>query len=97
MLTIDSIINDTGFDKLKVMKLTSSESCETLLISLEKGNTFPNHTSPREALLVMLEGEIVFSIDNSEYEIPQRHTFKFPAHTTHKVYARENSKFLIIR
>ena len=97
MLTIDPTISDIGFNKLQVLKLSSEENCETLLVSLEKGHAFPEHTSPRDALLVLLEGEIVFSIQNEEYQIQVHQTFKCPALTPHKVYSRENSKFLIIR
>lgn len=97
MLTINSTISETGYDKLQVLKLSSGENCETLLISLEKGHTFPEHTSPRDAMLVLLEGEIVFSIQNKEYNIQTHQTIKFPALTPHKVYSKENSKFLIVR
>ena len=97
MLEIKSTISEASYEGLKVLKLASSESCETLLISLEKESTFPEHTSPRDALLVVLEGAIVFSIANSEYQLQKHQTFAFPAHVKHKVYSKEDSKFLIIR
>ena len=97
MFEIRSTITETAFEGLKVVKLASGEGCETLLISLEKKITFPEHTSPRDALLVVLEGVIVFSITNSEYQLEKHQTFAFPAHFKHTVYAKEDSKFLIIR
>ncbi|NNM23831.1 MAG: cupin domain-containing protein [Flavobacteriaceae bacterium] len=97
MLQIDPTINDTGFSGLKVTKLWASSSCETLLISLEKGHTFPEHTSPRDALLVLLEGKVLFRINNSEIEINKHEVFSFKAETPHNVFADKNSKFLIIR
>ena len=97
MFEIDSTITKTAFEGLNVVKLASGEDCETLLISLEKKSTFPEHTSPRDALLVVLDGAIVFSITNSEYQLQKHQTFTFPAHFKHKVYAKEDSKFLIIR
>jgi quercetin dioxygenase-like cupin family protein len=97
MFEIDSMIQEIPFEGLTVVKLSAKEGCETLLISLEKGSTFPEHTSPRDTLLVVLEGAIVFSINNSVYQIGEYQTFTFPAHIKHKVYSSKNSKFLIIR
>ena len=97
MLQIDPTILTTNYNGLSVVKLASGKTCETLLIALEKGHTFPEHTSPRDALLVVLEGDIVFSIRNSEIQIKKHQTFKFKAEIPHTVFANANSKFLIIR
>ena len=97
MLEIKSIIADGAFDGLKVLKLASRETCETLFITLEKDAIFPEHSSPRDTLLVMLEGKVVFRINNSEYELNKHQTFKFPAHVKHEVHSKMDSKFLIIR
>lgn len=97
MPVIDPTILNTDYDGLSVVKLTSGGSCETLLIALEKAHTFPEHTSPRDALLVVLEGDITFSINNSKIQIKKHQTFKFKAEIPHTVFANSNAKFLIIR
>ncbi len=97
MYQIGNTINTTEVKGLKVDKLASKDKCETLLIVLEKAHTFPEHTSPRDTLLVMLEGDISFTINNEDYSLQKHQTFTFPAEKKHKVLARENSTFLIIR
>ena len=97
MYEINNTVRDSVIDGLTVTVLSRSETCETLLITLEKGKLFPEHTSPREALLVLLEGSIVFSISAKEFQIEKSQSFVFPAHEKHHVLAKEDAKFLIIR
>jgi quercetin dioxygenase-like cupin family protein len=97
MLTTDKRIEETTFKGLSVQKIFHSASAETLLITLEKDHDFPEHTSPRDALLVMLAGNIIFRIKGIDYSLVYPDSFTFPAKEPHKVHAEENSKFLIIR
>ena len=97
MYEIDHLISETTYDGLSVQKLSKTESTETLLITLEKDCDFPEHTSPRDALLVMMEGEIKFNIQNKQYKLSSWETFKFSANERHNVHSISSSKFLIIR
>lgn len=96
MYQINNTINDKDFNKLQVAKLNDGPA-ETLLIILEKDAIFPEHTSPRDAHLIVLEGEIQFHINSEKYRLKKHQDFKFPKETPHWVEAIENSKFLIIR
>ncbi len=97
MYQIKETIINTDFNGLTPVKLASKEACETILISLEKGHDFPEHTSPRDATLVVLEGDIEFNINEKKYLLLKHQIFNFPAHIKHWVHANDNSKFLIIR
>ena len=97
MYTIKDDIALQPFDKLQVQKLVKNESLEILSISLEKDAVFPEHTSPTDAQLILLDGFIAFYIKGECYEIKKEQRFSFPKQTAHWVKANENSKFLIIR
>jgi len=90
-------IAEQKFDKLQVQKLVKTEALEILSISLEKGATFPEHTSPTDAQLIVLEGDIIFHINDNSYQLKSQQNFNFPKATPHSVRANKNSKFLIIR
>ena len=62
MYKIDNHIRTEGFDGLKVHRLTQTESLEVLLISLEKDAIFPEHSSPKDAHLLVLEGDFFLFI-----------------------------------
>ena len=97
MYTINDNIKKQEYKKLDVQKLVTSDSFEILSISLAKNATFPKHTSPTDANLIVLEGDIVFYINGQSYHLTHQQHFGFPKKVEHWVSANENSKFLIIR
>ena len=97
MYTIKNTINETTFNGLNARKILDINAQEILQISLEKGALFPKHTSPRDAHLIMLEGDIAFFINGKEYQLTKYQIFHFPKNDEHWVEANQNSKFLIIR
>ena len=97
MYNISSQIADQRFENLQIQKIVKTNALEILSISLEKGATFPEHTSPSDAQLIVLEGAVIFNINQEEYVLLKHQLFCFPKETPHWVKANENSKFLIIR
>ncbi len=92
-----NIILETEIKELKATNIFTSDSTETLLITLEKDKLFPTHTSPKTAFLVVLEGNINFYIENKTVTLAKHQSYTFQKSIEHKVTANENSKFLIIR
>lgn len=78
-------------------KPLKNDAFEILSISLEKGAVLPEHTSPRDAFLVVLEGALDFNIDGRVFSLESLEDFSFPRNAAHWVEAREDSRFLIIR
>ena len=97
MYTIKNSIETQKYHKLQVGIVAETEKFDILSISLEKDAVFPNHSSPTDAQLIVLEGDILFHIDGERYQLTKYQCFNFPARTEHWVKAKENSKFLIIR
>ena len=97
MIPTEKRIKDIGYKGLNMLKLSKTESTETLLISLEKGHEIPKHISPKDTLLVVLSGEITFKMDDNNLNLETFDHYKFGAQVPHSVVARRNSKFLIIR
>lgn len=97
MYQIKNTIKSQGFDNLQIQKLAKNDSLEILSISLAKGAIFPEHSSPTDANLVLLEGEIVFHINGENYPISKLEHLSFSKDEKHWVEAFEDSKFLIIR
>ncbi len=92
-----NIITETKTRGLKVTKIFKSDSTETLLITLGKGKLFPTHTSPKDAFLIVLEGNIDFHINTKIITLAKHQTYTFLKNIDHYVTANENTKFLIIR
>ncbi|WP_372944821.1 cupin domain-containing protein [Muriicola sp.] len=97
MRTIYKGFKELEYQGLKIDKMVSSASWEILGIALEAGKVFPEHISPRDAHLIMLEGSIDFSIEGNTFRIQEQEYFNFPKKTKHIVRALKNSKFIIVR
>ncbi len=97
MYTANNILLEQGFGGLKICKVKKTEASEILSISLEAGHIFPEHISHSDAILLLLEGEVYFGIDNEVFNLVPFQLFEFKAYTKHYVKALTNSKFLIIR
>lgn len=97
MYQIDNRIRQQDYAQLQVLKIVNTDAFDILSISLEKDAIFPEHTSPNNAHLIVLEGEIIFYINDTSYQLKKQQHFNFPKNTTHWVKATTNSKFLIIR
>ena len=97
MYSTNNILFEQGFDKLQVDHLIRSDTYEVLGIILEAGCVFPEHTSPKNAHILVLEGAIDFNINNEEYHLSAYQALDFEANTKHYVKAHTDSRFLIIR
>nr|AWJ66186.1 hypothetical protein [uncultured bacterium] len=97
MFTIKNTIISQPFKELQVLKLVKTDAFEILSISLEKDAVFPEHTSPTDAQLIVLQGDIVFHMNGESYHLKKHQHFNFPKEMVHWVAANENSKFLIVR
>lgn len=95
-ITSDKIVTQKP-EGLKVDKVVKTDAFEIISISLEKGKDFPEHTSPTNAQLIVLEGDIEFHINGESYQLTTQQLFDFPKEVSHSVTANKNSKFLIIR
>ncbi len=96
-INIDNTIANQAFDGLQIKQLVKNPKFEVLSISLAKNGIFPPHESNEDAHLIMLQGQIVFYIENNPINLMEQQEFSFPKHTEHWVEAVEDSKFLIIR
>lgn len=94
---INNLIRTEPFDGLTINKLAHTEALEVLLINMEKESLFPEHTSPKDANLLVLSGNITFHINGSSYALDKSQFFQFPKDEVHWVKANSNSQFLIIR
>ena len=90
-------ILDKAFQGLKVEKLLKSDTCETILIRIEANHSLPKHTTAKETLLIMQQGEAIFHINGKEIVLKQGDTFHIPIDVEHSVFANKDTILFIIR
>ena len=97
MYTTNNLLAEQKYRDLQIVQLIRTSDYEVLSVTLEAGAIFPEHSSPKDAHIIVLEGEIYFGINNEVYNLSAQQVFEFEADTKHFVKALTNTKFLIIR
>ena len=92
-----NLIINAEINGLKLSQVFKGESCEVKLVALEKEATFPRHSSPKNTMILVLEGHINLYISNKKIALEQHEIFEFKKEVEHYVIAVKDSKFLIIR
>lgn len=85
------------FDQIKTKNLVSNETGDLILISLAKNAILKEHSSPTDASVLILEGEIIFMINDKNYSMQKGDLFNFKSKEVHALEAIEDSKILLIK
>jgi nitric oxide dioxygenase len=96
-MKIENILNQVEYNQVQSKRLVTNGEQQVNLLSLEKGSEIPNHKSTKDATIIVVEGEMKFTIDRKEYTLKTMDTYSFGVVDEHSVYATENVKFLLIQ
>jgi len=92
-----NILDSLPFEGLKTKKLLSNETGSIILISLEKGSELTAHTSPTDASILILEGDVKFKINDTDNVLSKNDLFSFKKNEIHAVEALSNAKLILIK
>lgn len=76
--------------------LVEGKESETTLFCLAAGTSLSEHTSGREATIVVLKGNGIFNLAGKEVALQPGIFIFMPAGTKHSLRASENLSFLLI-
>ena len=83
-------------DKIKTETITDNEAVKIVLFSFDKGKELKEHSTKGDVLVTILEGSAEFQIENKSYTLNKNETLIIPAGMTHKVFAKEKFKMILI-
>lgn len=92
-----NILHIPGNERIKSAPLYHNGRFSASLIIMEQGYQIPPHTSPSDAMILVLEGKIAFMLREEVTVLENGHLFTFPANELHALQALEKSRFLLIR
>lgn len=97
--TVENIHNLVEYDENNLNKTILAENGEDMVIlfALKQNQLLKTHTSPVDAFILVLEGEILFNIRNINHTISAEETLFFKKDEKHTVLAQKDSKFLVVR
>ena len=92
-----NILKDIAFDGVKTRVIVANETGKQILISIEAGAELKEHTSPTDASILVLQGEIVFKINQEEFCMLPMDLYAFKKNVKHAILASTNSVILLVR
>jgi quercetin dioxygenase-like cupin family protein len=91
------VLNSLIFDKIKSKKIAHTNSFDTILLTIEAGNVLKEHISNTDAYLLVLEGDIVFNINNENIALTKNDGIAFGKNIPHAITAQTNARMLLIK
>lgn len=82
--------------KPELTRLRTGETNKVLQVTGGAGNSMPLHRSTREAMVIVLEGNAVLTLDEKENLLEQGSSFIIPAGRNHTLAIKTNFKALVV-
>mgnify|MGYP003385117553 FL=1 len=94
---INDILKDISFKGVKTQILVSNETGKQILITVEAGSELKEHISPTDATILVISGELVFKINQKEFNMKPMDMYAFKKNVKHAIVANTNSVILLVR
>ena len=97
IMKVENIYQQVLHDSISKQQLYKNERFHVLLLQMKEGELLKTHTSPTDAFLLVLEGSILFLIEEKEYLLKKGDSFTFKAGEKHAVQALTDVSFLLVK
>ena len=85
------------YDKIKKQSLYKSEPFEVILLTIAKDETLKSHTSKTDAFIMIIEGDVIFTLEGNDFNLHKDDLFQFKANQLHAVAALTDASLLLIK
>lgn len=96
VLKAKDIVNLDG-EKFSREILMENNNSSLSIIAIKKDEIIDTHTSIEDAAVYVLDGEIEIHFDAEKFNLNKEEIILFKKDDQHKVYAKKDSKFLLIK
>ena len=96
-MKIENLIHQLPFEGIKTKKIVANETGDIMLISLEQGQELKAHKSNTDACILVLEGQLMFKINDKEYALDVHDLFEFKKDQVHAITAISDVKLILIK
>ncbi len=84
-------------EKFRKETLMENNNCSLNVIALKKDEIIDTHTSMEDAAVYVLDGELELHFDAEKFTVDKGEILLFKKDTQHKVLAKKDSKFFLIK
>lgn len=84
-------------NKIQTLLISQKETVKTILFAFSSRQELKTHTAPVEVIVVLVEGQALFTLESEECIIHPGDVLKIPANAKHAVRAITDFKMLLIK
>ncbi|MCW3462473.1 cupin domain-containing protein [Chitinophaga nivalis] len=92
-----NVMQVAGNEKIKNYAVLKTKRFDANLMILQQGQQIPPHTSPADAMVVILSGKVAFMLNEEVTVLETGDVFTFRANEIHALQALETVRFLLIK
>jgi len=85
------------YDKIKKQTLYKSEPFEVIFLTIAKDELLKPHTSKTDAFLLVIEGDVIFTVEGNDSILHKDDLFQFKANQLHSVKALTDASLFLIK
>jgi len=85
------------YDKIKKQSLYKSEPFEVIFLTIAKDELLKPHTSKTDAFLLVIEGDVIFTVEGNDSILHKDDLFQFKANQLHSVKALTDASLFLIK
>ncbi|MGL2358321.1 cupin domain-containing protein [Helicobacter pylori] len=90
-MRVINFLEGVCFEKLHIETLNENSSNKEIRICMPKGAVMDKHKAPGAISVQVLEGKIIFEVENEKIEMPKGALISLEAQVSHRLDALENS------
>ncbi|MDE5656355.1 MAG: cupin domain-containing protein [Muribaculaceae bacterium] len=87
--------SDYQAGRIVATDLVKNDNGQATLMAFDEGSTIATHKAPGDALVQVIEGDVVFVVEGEKRELTEGDYFTMSVGTQHEVYAVTRSKVLL--
>lgn len=97
--TVINILKSLSYaDEKQIKPIFKNDNCTILQLAFKKGQGLPEHTTPIDAFLQVIEGECELTIGEKIYALKVNDTIVLPKGEVHEVWAKTmDARMLLTR
>jgi quercetin dioxygenase-like cupin family protein len=92
-----NVMQVAGNERVKSCAILKTERFDATLLIMQQGHQIPPHTSPANAMILILDGRIAFMLNEEVTILETGDVFSFPANEIHALQALETARFILIK
>ena len=85
------------YDKIKKQSLYKSEPFEVIFLTIAKDELLKPHISKTDAFLLVIEGNVIFTVEGNDSILHKDDLFQFKANQLHSVKALTDASLFLIK